>query len=212
MGPFGGRIFESWCGGFERVGEMIGLVDAFSTSFIQARVKFLEAAATAGLQFESFNLSQPGKDGVILALDAALQKPENSTKVGKLLIVNAANKAADSLGGSAVQVFVLRDAEWMAKVRAAGITVLYLHGSDQSLADVVQKHVADAEKVVLVDVSIENSLKNTVHEVLTAAKLAGKCKFIEVKPFAKGIPAWEGQTISLARQALFKAVDELTGA
>jgi hypothetical protein len=149
---------------------------------------------------------------VILALDAALQKPENSTKVGKLLIVNAANKAADSLGGSAVQVFVLRDAEWIEKVRAAGITVLYLHGSDQSLADVVQKHVADAEKVVLVDVSIENSLKTTVHEVLKAAKLAGKCKFIDVKPFAKGILAWEGQTISLARQALFKAVDELTGA
>ena len=191
---------------------MIGLVDAFSTSYTQARVKFLEAAATAGLQFESFNLSQQDKDGVIVALDAAMQKPTNAVPVEKLLVVNSANKAADSFGGSGVQVYVLHDAEWMEKVRTAGISVLYLHGSDPSLADVVKKHVSTAKKVVLVDLSVGNSFKVSFYEALVAAKLGEKCDFSAVKPITVGTPAWEGQTISLSRQALFKAVDALVKA
>ena len=191
---------------------MIGLVDAFSSSYVQARVKFLEAAATASLQIESFNNPLPGQDGEVVALDVALQKPA-SAKVGeKLLVVSAACKAADSFGGSGAQVFVYHDAEWMEKVSTAGVSVLYLHGSDQSLADVVKKYVATAKQVILVDLSAANSLKTTVYEVLMAAKSAEKCKFSVVKPIAAGAPAWEGQTISLSRQALFKAVDELARA
>jgi Protein of unknown function (DUF2817) len=218
LGAFGGRIFESWhewINGIEGIGEMMGLVEAFSTNYAQARVKFLEAAATAGLQIESFNHPLPGKDGEVLALDVALQKPSNDKGVKvaeKLLVVNAASKAADGFGGSGVQVFVLHDAEWMDKVRATGVSVLYLHGSDQSLADVVKKHVSAAKKVVLLDMSAANSLKNTVFEALAAAKLDEKCKFSAVKPITTGAPAWEGQTISLARQALFKAVDALNKA
>jgi Protein of unknown function (DUF2817) len=185
---------------------MMGVVDAFSTTYAQSRVKFLEAAATAGLQFESYNQSQPSKDGATIALDVASQKPAIHV-VEKLLVISSASKAADSFGGSGVQVFVLHDAEWMEKVRAAGVSVLYLHGSNQSLADVVKKHVSAFKKVVLVDVSTTNSLKDTVFEALTVAKLAEKCKFVEVKPIAVDAPAWQGQTISLARQALFKAVD-----
>ncbi|MEQ1534993.1 MAG: DUF2817 domain-containing protein [Burkholderiaceae bacterium] len=187
----------------------IGVIDAFSTSYAQARVKFLEAAATAGLQIESFNHLLPGKDGEVVALDAALQKPAKAKVAEKLLVVNSASKAADSFGGSGVQVFVLHDAEWMEKVRAAGVSVLYLHGSDQSLADVVKKHVLNSKKVILVDISAANSLEDTVFEALAAAKLDNKCKFSAVKPITAGAPAWEGQTISLARQALFKAVDAL---
>ncbi len=187
----------------------IGVLDAFSTSYAQARVKFLEAAATAGLQFESFYHMQKGKDDVTIALDAAFQKPANNAVVNKLLVISSASKAADSFGGSGVQVFVLHDAEWMEKVRAAGVSALYLHGSDQSLADVVKKHVLNAKKVILVDISAANSLKDTVFEALAAAKLDDKCKFSAVKPITAGAPAWEGQTISLARQALFKAVDAL---
>ena len=187
----------------------IGVIDAFSTSYAQARVKFLEAAATAGLQIESFNHLLPGKDGEVVALDAAMQKPAKAKVAEKLLVVNSASKAADSFGGSGVQVFVLHDPEWMEKVRAAGVSALYLHGSDQSLADVVKKHVLNAKKVILVDISAANSLKDTVFEALAAAKLDDKCKFSAVKPITAGAPAWEGQTISLARQALFKAVDAL---
>lgn len=188
---------------------MIGLVDAFSSSYVQARVKFLEAAATAGLQIESHNRALPGKDGEVVALDAASQKPAHAKAVEKLLVVNAACKAADSFGGSGVQVFVLHDAQWMEKANMAGVSVLYLHGADQSLADVVKKHVALAKKAILVDLSVTNSLKATVYEALTAAKLADKCKFIAVKPIAVSDPVWEGQTISLSRQTLFKAIDEL---
>ena len=188
---------------------MIGVMDAFTTSYAQARVKFLEAAAKAGLQFESFNPPQPNKDGVIVALDAAMQKPANNVAVEKLLVVSSASKTADSFGGSGVQVFVLHDAEWMEKVRAAGVSVLYLHGADLSLADVVKKHVSAAKKVVLMDLANTSNLKATFFEALTAAKLDEKCKFIDVKLIATDAPAWQGQTISLARQALFKAVDSL---
>ena len=190
----------------------IGVIDAFSTSYAQARVKFLEAAATAGLQIESFNHPLPGKDGEVVALDAALRKPANAKVAEKLLVVNSASKTADSFGGSGVQVFVLHDAEWMEKVRAAGVSVLYLHGSDPSLADVVKKHVTAAKKVILVDISAAHSLKTTVYDALAVAKLAERCKFSAVKPITAGDPAWEGQTISQARQALFNAVDELARA
>ena len=149
---------------------------------------------------------------MVVALDVAMQKATNAVPIEKLLIVNSANKAADSFGGSGVQVYVLHDAEWMEKVSASGVSVLYLHGSDQSLADVVKKHASAAKKVVLVDLSVGNSLKASVYETLAAAKLAEKCKFSAVKPFTVGTPAWEGQTISLARQALFKAVDALVKA
>ena len=195
---------------------MMGVLDAFFSNYSQARVKFLEAAATAGLQIESFNHPLPGKDGEVVALDAAFdvakQKSANIKVAEKLLIVSAASKAADSFGGSGVQVFVLHDAEWMDKVRAAGVSVLYLHGSDQSLADIVKKHVSVAKQVILMDISAASSLKTTVYDTLVAAKLAEKCKFSAVKPFSAGTPAWEGQTISQARQALFKAVDELARA
>jgi Protein of unknown function (DUF2817) len=188
---------------------MIGVVDAFSTSYTQARVKFLEAAATAGLQIESFNHPLTGKDGEVVALDTALQKTANARVAEKLLVVNSASKAANGFGGSGVQVFVLHDDEWMDKVRATSVSVLYLHGSAQSLADVVKKHVTAAKKVIFLDISAENSLKTTVYDALVLAKLAEKCKFSAVKPITAGVPVWEGQTISLARQALFKAVDEL---
>jgi hypothetical protein len=215
LGAFGGGIFESGFGGVERIDEMIAVMDAFSTSYAQARVKFLEAAATAGLQFESFNLSPQSQDNVILALDAVFQKPKIPEKgasgtVDKLLVVSSASKSGDSFGGSGVQVFVLHDAEWMEKVRAAGVSVLYLHGSDQSLADVVKKHVSAAKRVVLVDISTSNSLKDTVFESLEVAKLDDKCQFIAVNPIALGAPAWEGQSISQSRQALFKALDTLS--
>jgi Protein of unknown function (DUF2817) len=188
---------------------MIGVAEAFSTSYAQARVKFLEAAATAGLQIESINDPLQGKDGEVLALDTPLQHPENVKGAEKLLVVSSANPAGDGFTGSGVQVFALHDAEWMDKVRAAGVSVLYLHGLDQSLADAVKKHLVHAKKVAWLDLSASNSAKTTVNEALTAAKSAVKCKFTSVKPVPVGSPVWEGQTISLARQAMFKAVDGL---
>ena len=47
---------------------MIGITEAFSSSYAKARVKFLEAAATAGLSIESHNHPLKGKDGEVLAM------------------------------------------------------------------------------------------------------------------------------------------------
>jgi len=106
---------------------MIGLVDAFSNSYAQARVKFLEAAATAGLQIESYNHPLLGKDGETLALDAALQLPASGKFSDKLLIVSSACHGVEGYCGSGVQVFALHDAEWLTKARTENVTVLYLH-------------------------------------------------------------------------------------
>jgi hypothetical protein len=106
---------------------MIGLVDAFSSNYAQARVKFLEAAATAGLQIESYNHPLPGKDGETLALDVALQFPADGKASDKLLIVSSACHGVEGYCGSGVQVFALHDAEWLTKARAQNVTVLYLH-------------------------------------------------------------------------------------
>jgi Protein of unknown function (DUF2817) len=192
---------------------MMGVVDAFSISYAQARVKFLEAAVTAGLQIESFNAPALGKEGEVMALDVASQKSASSKTAGNLLIISSvANQGADRMAGSGIQVYALHDAEWMGKVRASGVSVLYLHGVEQSLANVVKKQVAQAKRVILIDLSASHSLKAVVFPALSEAKLAEKCTFSVVKNIPTTEPVWQGQTISLARQALFKAVDELNKA
>ena len=106
---------------------MIDLVQAFSPSYAQARVKFLEAAATAGLQIESYNHPLKGKDGETLAMDVAVQLPDSGVASDKLLIISSACHGVEGYCGSGVQVFALHDAEWLAKAREQGVTVLYIH-------------------------------------------------------------------------------------
>jgi hypothetical protein len=103
---------------------MIGIPDAFSPSYAQARVKFLEAAAAAGCALQSHRHPLPGREGETLALDVARDGPAQSER---LLIVSSACHGVEGFCGSGVQVFALHDAEWRAKARAAGVTVLYLH-------------------------------------------------------------------------------------
>ena len=103
---------------------MIGVVDAFSTSYAKARVKFLEAAATAGLPIESHNHPLPGRDGETLAMDVAR---DGAMDADKLLIVSSACHGVEGYCGSGVQVFALHDDEWRAKARAQGVAVLYVH-------------------------------------------------------------------------------------
>jgi hypothetical protein len=105
-------------------GDMIPLTSAFSSSYAQARVKFLEAAATAGLAIESFAHPLPGKDGEALAMDVAL---DGSPDARELLIISSACHGVEGFCGSGVQVFALHDAEWHEKARASGVAVLYIH-------------------------------------------------------------------------------------
>ena len=54
---------------------MISVPQAFSSSYAQARIKFLEAAATAGLSVESHAHPLKGRDGEDLAMDVARDGP-----------------------------------------------------------------------------------------------------------------------------------------
>lgn len=103
---------------------MIPIPKAFSASYAQARVKFLEAAATVGAQIASHKHPLPGREGEQLALDTALDGDAHSER---LLIVSSACHGVEGFCGSGVQVFALRDAEWRTKAREAGVAVLYIH-------------------------------------------------------------------------------------
>lgn len=103
---------------------MIGVNQAFSASYAQARIKFLEAAAAAGLTIQSHEAPLPGRDGETLAMDVVRDGPADADR---LLIVSSACHGAEGYCGSGVQVFALCDQEWRERVRAAGVAVLYIH-------------------------------------------------------------------------------------
>lgn len=103
---------------------MIAPGDAFSTSYARARVKFLEAAASAGMAISSHNHPLPGRDGEVLAMDVAL---DGDPAAERLLIVSSACHGVEGFCGSGVQVFAAQDAEWRQHARDAGVAVLYIH-------------------------------------------------------------------------------------
>lgn len=103
---------------------MIGVVEAFSSSYAQARTKFLEAAAAAGLAVTSHPHPLPGRDGEALAMDVARDGPADASE---LLILSSACHGVEGYCGTGVQVFALHDQEWRDKARAAGVAVLYIH-------------------------------------------------------------------------------------
>lgn len=103
---------------------MINVPAAFSSSYAQARVKFLEAAATAGMAIRSYEHPLKGRDGETLAMDVAL---DGAADADKLFIVSSACHGVEGYCGSGVQVFAAHDTEWRAKARDAGVAVLYIH-------------------------------------------------------------------------------------
>ena len=103
---------------------MIGPQDGFSPNYARARVKFLEAAAAAGMAIRSHNHPLRGAEGETLAMDVAL---DGSADAEKLLIVSSACHGVEGFGGSGVQVFAAQDEAWRQHAREAGVAVLYLH-------------------------------------------------------------------------------------
>ena len=100
------------------------IVHAFSPSYATARVKFLEAAAAAGLRIQSYVHPLKGRDGETLATDVALAGDPNAAN---LFILTSACHGVEGYCGSGVQVFALHDKEWMAKAAASNVAVLYVH-------------------------------------------------------------------------------------
>ncbi len=103
---------------------MISVPQAFSGSYAEARVKFLEAAAAAGLTTQSHAHPLKGRDGEDLAMDVAR---DGTPDAENLLIISSACHGVEGYCGSGVQVHALHDAEWLEKARRSGTAVLYIH-------------------------------------------------------------------------------------
>ncbi|MET3439989.1 hypothetical protein ABIC94_000734 [Variovorax paradoxus] len=103
---------------------MIGIGEAFSPRYAQARQKFLQACVSAGLTVEPHAHPAKGQGGEELSMDVALDGNANAER---LLIVSSACHGAEGHCGSGVQVFALHDAEWREKAKAQGVAVLYVH-------------------------------------------------------------------------------------
>jgi hypothetical protein len=104
---------------------MTGIHEAFSNGYAQARQKFLEAAADAGLLVEAKPHPLPGLAGEPLAMDVAR---DGHPSADKLLILSSGCHGVEGYCGSGIQVAVLRDAEWRARAAERGVAVLYIHG------------------------------------------------------------------------------------
>lgn len=100
------------------------VIDAFSSSYAEARAKFLGAAAQAGLAASAYTHPLPGRDGEPLALDVVLDGPGDAEK---LLIVSSACHGVEGYCGSGVQVYALQDPAFRSRCAAKGVAVLYLH-------------------------------------------------------------------------------------
>lgn len=103
---------------------MTNLSQAFSISYAQARVRFLEAAASAGLPLASHVHPLPGRDGETLAMDVALAGDPDASA---MLIVSSACHGVEGYCGSGVQVAALHDPQWLEHARSRGVAVLYIH-------------------------------------------------------------------------------------
>ncbi len=102
----------------------MNIPDSFSHSYATARVKFLEAAASAGARIQSYPHPLPGFEGEALAMDVVL---DGSPDAEKLLIVSSACHGVEGYCGSGVQVHALHDPTWRAQAAARGVAVLYIH-------------------------------------------------------------------------------------
>lgn len=104
---------------------MSGASEAFAGSYAQARQKFLDAAAAAGLPVEARLHPLKGREGEDLAMDVARDGPPEA---GNLLILSSACHGVEGFCGSGVQVAALRDTGWGERVKSKGVAVLYIHG------------------------------------------------------------------------------------
>ncbi len=98
--------------------------DAFSSTYQQARDRFLLAAKQAGLAVTSHLHPLPGSQGEELAMDVVIDGPADADR---LLIVSSACHGVEGYCGSGVQVAALHQSSWRQQARRAGVTVAYIH-------------------------------------------------------------------------------------
>ena len=96
----------------------------FSSTYAAARAKYLKAVASAGLASRSFIQAEKGLEGEDLAIDLAYS---GSPDAQRLLVLSCGTQGADGFAGSAIQSYLLHDAQWHEQLQASGIAVLYVH-------------------------------------------------------------------------------------
>lgn len=96
----------------------------FSSSYAQARQRFLAAAQAAGASVESFPLDAAGIDGETLAIDAALIKPAHARGI---LVLTSATHGAEGFCGSGCQLALLTDEALLARAAHTGVALLLIH-------------------------------------------------------------------------------------
>jgi len=96
----------------------------FSARYAQARERFLQSAAQAGLAVASEVHPLAGRDAETLALDVAVDGPAGASR---LLLVSSGCHGVEGHAGSGVQVAMLRSAAWRDFLRRQGVAVAYLH-------------------------------------------------------------------------------------
>lgn len=99
-------------------------LSSFSQSYAEARKKFLDVCASAGLSVESHVHPLRGRDGEELAMDVARLGPADAAN---LLILSSACHGAEGFCGSGIQVGHLRDASWLERCRRDDLAVLFIH-------------------------------------------------------------------------------------
>ncbi len=99
-------------------------VETFSSTYAQAREKFLQAAFEAGLEVDQHLYPFRGPRGEDLSMDVVRDGPPEAKA---LLILTSARLGIDGFSGSAVQTAALRDAAWRGYARARGVAVVYVH-------------------------------------------------------------------------------------
>ena len=97
----------------------------FAQSYGQARAKFIEAAAAAGLAVQSHPHPLLGRDGESLAMDVARFGAVDASAV---LIISSACHGVEGFCGSGVQNALLADTGFHARAQAGDVAVVYVHG------------------------------------------------------------------------------------
>lgn len=97
----------------------------FAQSYTEARAKFIAAASAGGLALERHLHPQArGVDGEELSFDCARLGPAQSER---LLVLTSGTHGVEGFCGSGAQVALLHDAGFLARGRASGAAVLFVH-------------------------------------------------------------------------------------
>lgn len=96
----------------------------FSSSFRQARERFLSAGRARAAHLESFRIDAVGAQGEELFTDAAMITPQRAQR---LLIVTSATHGVEGFCGSACQLALLDDSSLLARAAGSGVALLLIH-------------------------------------------------------------------------------------